>query len=307
MEKHRLTRTFFTYCDQKYAARGLAAVDSLRRFDSKGRIRWVALDRSALATVHLFDHFRVNPILFPVCEGRKRDRTLIWRQTARIFLRILKNTPPGSWTIYFDADVLFLSDPDRLLRRIEKSGKSFFVSPHDYAPEYNDSASRGKYCVQFVAVKNNPVGREFCGWWDRRIQEGCTDQAGPGFGDQKCLDEIPGGLRRHQFDRSTQGLFAAPWNARRWDAAISTRKSVLYHFQGFRFVGRFWYIQTSRYRLGPAAQKLYRTYAAQVAAFSRTLEILVPRFARPCPGENFFPLRLLKRVILERTRLGWVS
>lgn len=301
-----MTRTFFTYCDRRYAARGLAGVESLRKFDSKSRLCWIALDQPAFSAVRYYDHFKIEPILVPIGKRTQGDRTLIWKHTAQNFLRVLNKTSPRSWTIYFDADVLFLSDPDRLLRRIETSGKSFFVSRHDYAPEYNDSASRGKYCVQFVAVKNNPVGREFCGWWDRKIREGCTDQAGPGFGDQKCLDEIPDGLRRHQFDRSPAGLFAAPWNARRWNSAISQRRSVLYHFQGFRFVGRSWYIQKSRYRLGPAAKKLYRTYAAQVAAFSRTLEILVPQFPLPSSGENFFPLRLLKRVILEKTRLGWV-
>lgn len=298
--------TYFTYCDKNYAARAVAAVASLRSFDSKSLVHWVAFDRLAFAAPRCYALYEIKPRLFPISGKAGQDRTLIWRHTAALFLHTLRGTPPGSWTIYFDADVLFLSDPAKLMKKIQASKKSFFISRHDYAPEYDDSSSRGKFCVQFVAVKNNRAGRQFCRWWHARIQEGCTDHAGPGFGDQKCLDMIPPSLRRHQFDLPLPGTFAAPWNARLHDRSISKRQSLLYHFQGLRFFSRSWYIKKTRYRLDRAAEFLLRTYAARVAAITDTLVAMIPGFPFPSPSEKFFFLRLAKRVAWDSARLGWV-
>jgi hypothetical protein len=65
------------------------------------------------------------------------------------------------------------------------------ITDHGYAPEYDQSATSGQYCVQFMTFERDggePVRR----WWEERCIEWCYARFEDGkFGDQKYLDDWP--------------------------------------------------------------------------------------------------------------------
>ena len=66
---------------------------------------------------------------------------------------------------YLDADLWFRKNPAAIFREFESSGKQVLITDHAYAPQYDQSATSGQYCVQFMSF--NRDGCEFVRkWWE---------------------------------------------------------------------------------------------------------------------------------------------
>lgn len=135
---------------------------------------------------------------------------------------------------YLDADLWFRKHPNPIFEEFDASGKQVLITEHAYAPEYDQSATSGQFCVQFMSFARDG-GDLVRKWWEERCIEWCFARFEAGkFGDQKYLDDWPErfGSLVHVLRDNERAL--APWNAMRFPYA----NAVFYHFHGLRILSR---------------------------------------------------------------------
>lgn len=147
---------------------------------------------------------------------------------------------------YIDADLIFYADPSILIE--EMGSDSVMITDHRYTPKYDQTATSGRYCVQFVTFKNDLRGLQVLKWWRNACLEWCYARFENGkFGDQKYLDDwVVRFAGVHELQHLGGGI--APWNVQQYhfikrkgnifgkEKATGKRFPVVfYHFHGFRF------------------------------------------------------------------------
>jgi len=131
---------------------------------------------------------------------------------------------------YIDADIWFRNNPREIFEEFDRSGKDVLITDHAYSPEYDQSNTSGKYCVQFV-VFNRAGGEVVRKWWEDRCIEWCFNRAEDGkFGDQKYLDDWPYRFKEFVHVLKNKELCLAPWNAQRFPYG----NAVFWHFHGLK-------------------------------------------------------------------------
>ena len=135
---------------------------------------------------------------------------------------------------YLDADVWFRKHPAPIFREFEASGKHVLITDHAYAPEYDQSANSGQYCVQFMTFSRG-AGEVVRKWWEERCIEWCYGRFEDGkFGDQKYLDDWPERFGNEVHVLENKELALAPWNAMRFPYG----NAVFFHFHGLRITSK---------------------------------------------------------------------
>ena len=115
--------------------------------------------------------------------------------------------------------------------------KSILITEHRYTPEYDQSATSGIYCVQFMTIKNDKNGMKVFNWWRESCSTWCYARFEDGkFGDQKYLDDWTSRFEGvHVLQNLGGGV--APWNIQQYDLYNKNFKLVFYHFHNFKFIG----------------------------------------------------------------------
>jgi len=169
---------------------------------------------------------------------------------------------------YIDADLWFRKSPAPIFREFETSGKHVLITDHAYAPEYDQSATSGKYCVQFMTFARDG-GEVVRKWWEERCIEWCFSRFEDNkFGDQKYLDDWPERFSSDVHVLKDEQLLLAPWNASRF----THDKAVLYHFQGLR-LNRHNVLFSPDYHIPSVVIKdIYEEYVADLRSAVRQLE-----------------------------------
>jgi len=133
---------------------------------------------------------------------------------------------------YIDADLWFRKHPKQIFNELEASGKHVLITDHAYAPEYDQSATSGQFCVQFMTFTRHG-GETVRKWWEERCIEWCFARFEDGkFGDQKYLDDWPERFGDVVHILRDKELALAPWNASRFPYG----NAVFYHFHGLRLI-----------------------------------------------------------------------
>ena len=133
---------------------------------------------------------------------------------------------------YLDADLWFLQNPKQIFEEFEASGKHVLITDHAYSPEYDQSATSGQFCVQFM-IFNRYCGEPVRSWWEKCCLEWCFSRFEDGkFGDQKYLDDWPDRFGHIVHVLRASHLTLAPWNASRFPYSCG----VFFHFHGFRLI-----------------------------------------------------------------------
>ncbi len=111
----------------------------------------------------------------------------------------LLSMPDCSQAIYFDPDIVVLSDLKRLTDEFKNA--SILLTPHLTEPETslegildNELAAlkHGVYNLGFVGVGDSAEGRRFAAWWADRLHKLCYDDIPNGmFTDQRWIDLAP--------------------------------------------------------------------------------------------------------------------
>jgi hypothetical protein len=109
-----------------------------------------------------------------------------WTCTPFVIYHCLKKYDLGHCT-YIDADLYFYADPSVFMEEIQD--KSVLITSHNYAPEYDQTDTFGKYCVQFMTFKNDSPEIKVLNSWKKDCLNWCYARVEDGkFGDQKYLD-----------------------------------------------------------------------------------------------------------------------
>jgi hypothetical protein len=137
---------------------------------------------------------------------------------------------------YLEADSLFFSNPEVLFDELGE--KSVTLSPHNYTPEFDRSATSGIFCTQFNAFKNNGAGRAVLDYWKACCFTYSKEkpQLYPG---QFSLNDWP-----ERFDcvriLRHPGAGVAPWNIQRFKfemingvPTVDGLPIVFYHFHAY--------------------------------------------------------------------------
>lgn len=212
MERHILQYTLWVLCvdDKSYAALETLQLPNVR-----------LLKLSNLETEELL---AVKPF--------RSNAEYCWTLTPYAPRFVFEHDLDVSRVTYLDADLWFTDSPEPIFQEFDQSGKQVLITDHGYAPEYDQSATSGKYCVQFMIFERDRselVRR----WWEERCIEWCYRRFEDGkFGDQKYLDCWPTLFGEYVHILSRQEWSQAPWNATRFPYG----QSIFYHFHGLRIL-----------------------------------------------------------------------
>lgn len=131
---------------------------------------------------------------------------------------------------YLDADLWFRKNPEPIFREFDASGKDVLITDHAYAPEYDQSATSGQYCVQFMTFTRDG-GEVVRKWWEEKCIEWCFARFENGkFGDQKYLDDWSERFPDRVHVLQHQEWMLAPWNSIRFPYS----GAICHHFHGLR-------------------------------------------------------------------------
>ena len=301
---------FCTLFDSNYLARGMALYQSLQRVCSSFHLYVVTFDQSCFDFLQQADLQNLTAIrledfedqqLLAVKPGRKRSE-YCWTCTPSVILYCIEKFKLPACT-YLDADMIFYQDPQVLID--EDPDCAVLITSHRYTTVYDQSATHGTYCVQFMYFRKDPDGLLALRWWRDRCLEWCYDYQEDGkFGDQKYLDDWTKRFKRvHELAHLGGGV--APWNLQQYEPIeapgqlqIVNRKTgeryplVFFHFHGLTFYtdNRFTCTGTM-YRIStPYKNLIYFPYVKRLLELS--VEIRSQGFAgdpngasRPAPSK----------------------
>lgn len=283
---------FCTLFDSRYASRGVAMIESLRRHCPNFHLYLYAFDEA------IAERFRQHPTpdITVVALNEWEDAQLLeakkdrsraeyaWTATSSVIRHALNHFPVDACT-YLDADLFFYSDPAVLLAELGE--RSILITEHRYTPVYDQSLTAGKYCVQFITFRNNAAGKHALEWWREACLKWCYARMEDGkFGDQKYLDDWPQRFDGVHVLRHLGGG-VAPWNVQQYSILTTGDRLcirelttgleadlVFYHFHHLSFWPKH------RVDLGPYAytqdviDRLYRPYVRALLETTRDQGLL---------------------------------
>lgn len=231
-------RHFVTIFDSAFFHHGLALHASMLRH-IRGSILWVVcVDDEVFEALSLLNLERLNPLRpsswmteeLQAIRGERSRGEFCWTLTPFAPKFVFRSDPNVQIVTYLDADLWFLADPLPIFEELEASGKSVLITPHGYAPEYDQTEAFGVFCVQFMPfVRGSSEGVRQ--WWEDRCIEWCFNRVEDGkFGDQKYLDDWPARFHKDVHVLSRPELAQAPWNSLRNPIECA----LFFHFHDFR-------------------------------------------------------------------------
>lgn len=219
-----MIRNYCTLFSKKYLSRGLALYASLKEHSPGFHLYVFCFDDETYGFFCRYTLESLTPVPLSEFEDTellrvKPTRTLgeyCWTCTSSVILYSIEKFSLPECT-YLDADLFFFGSPEEIHSEMP-GGKSVLITEHRYSPEYDISVMYGKYCVQFLTVKNNHEGLKVLQWWRSRCIEWCYARVEDGkFGDQKYLDDwvirFPGVV--HELKHLGGGV--APWNVQQYE------------------------------------------------------------------------------------------
>lgn len=261
---------YVTLFDANFLPQGLALQESLERHAGE-HVLWVlclddrtrevldALRKPHLRTIALAEV--ETPGLLAVKPGRTVAE-YCWTLTPFAPKFVFDRDPTAKRVTYVDADLFLLADPRPIFEELDASGKSVLVTEHAYDAEYDQSATSGRFCVQFITFARGE-GEPVRSWWAERCLEWCFGRfEGGKFGDQKYLDDWPERFADQVHVLRRQEAIQAPWNARRF----AGRPAIAWHFHGLRIEDQRirWYFG---YEIPPRVEaEVYAPYVALLEA-----------------------------------------
>jgi len=180
-----------------------------------------------------------------IVKSQRTAREYLWTCASASIKYVLDTFQVEACT-YIDSDLLFFSDPSPLLDEMQAA--SVLITEHRYSPEYDQTTTSGRFCVQFICFRKNPTGMKVLNWWYKACIDWCYDRFENGrFGDQKYLDDWPTRFPGVHVLRHLGGG-VAPWNVQQFTFEnvdgkvrgihLTTKKKfdlVFYHFHCFKY------------------------------------------------------------------------
>jgi hypothetical protein len=229
---------YVTLFDSLFLPQGLALHMSMERHVNN-YILWIIcvddqvyedLSKLNLANVNLLQLSKLETAELLSVKPTRTKAEYCWTLTPFAPRFVFEADSTVHRVTYIDADLWFRKNPAPIFREFDASGKQVLITDHAYAPEYDNSALSGQYCVQFVTFSREG-GEVVRKWWQDCCIEWCYARAEEGkFGDQKYLDDWPQRFSEFVHVLINKELMLAPWNATRYPYG----NSVLWHFHALR-------------------------------------------------------------------------
>lgn len=295
---NKMTLYFCTLFDTSYMTRGVALYQSLAAQKIDFRLHISCVDEFTFQYFSAKKYPNIVPVALSDLEDRypellaaKADRSVreyCW--TSKSFtLRYCFEQLNLPHCAYLDADMYFYDNPELIIR--EKGSASVIVTPHYYHHEYDQSATDGIYCAQFVYFENNPDGNRVLNWWSTACAKWCYLKVEGGkFGDQKYLDFWPYHFRGVHVNRH-HGAGMAPWNALQYSVevtspgryALTLKESgatfplVFFHFHGLTFSDNHVRLTEHMYYLPSIVRdRIYKDYLDTLGIIRREINAEFP-------------------------------
>jgi len=310
---------FCTLFNSTYLSRGLAMYNSLKQHCEDFHLFVVAFDSqcfdilSHMALKHVtvismadFENARLLAV-----KGDRTDGEYCWTCASSSIKYCIETFALDSCT-YIDADLLFFSNPKALID--EMAEKSVLITEHRYTEAYDQTATSGIYCVQFMTFKNTDQGMEVLNWWVDSCITWCFNrQEDNKFGDQKYLDDW---MERYDCVHSLKHLGGgvAPWNVQQYEFSskngqlkgleTATGRSfdvVFYHYHNFQYIQQSTYcLSGTNYLLNRQAIKyIYRPYTHALTLAENEIHGLnIVEISHEEPGDIAWVKKKIGRSIL---------
>lgn len=285
------TEHFCTLFDRNYLPLGMALHASLLAHAQPFHL-WILcmdeqveqqLNQLALPQVTLIPLSTIEtPELLAVKPERTRGE-YCWTLTPFSFQAVFDRCPSAQQVTYLDADLFFFADPKILLQELS-ADRHVLLTDHAYAPEYDQSAVSGQFCVQFLTFRRTDRAFRVMHWWQERCLEWCFNRVEEGkFGDQKYLDSwttlFPDEIHIVQQINKT----LAPWNVQFFQHQSPEKVDpVFYHFHGLKLISSNRVQLYSNYQIGTQGLELYQRYLAALDTSLQCIQAIgapIPYFA----------------------------
>ena len=232
-----------------------------------------------------------TPTLLQVKSQRSRAE-YCWTLTPFAPRFVFEASPEVRRVTYIDTDLWFRKDPSPIFDEFDASGAKVLITDHGYAPEHDQTALSGQYCVQFMTFEREG-GETVRQWWEDRCIEWCYARFEDGkFGDQRYLDDWPSRFKGLVHVLTRLEFTQAPWNATRYPYG----QAIFYHFQGLRLLpGRRIDLAPTYALPAPLIENVYDPYLADLGQAIARLESLGVQI-RP-QGKSLGWLALARRAL----------
>ncbi len=231
---------YVTLFDSLFLPQGLALHTSLEKYAGNYTLWVLCMDDLAHQVLSKLNKPNIRLIALSEIEtpellAVKADRTIAeycWTLTPFTPKLVFEQDDSVQRITYLDADVFFLADVTPIFDEFEASEKAVLITEHAYSPEYDQSATSGRFCVQFMTFQRNK-SEIVRSWWEKRCLEWCfARMEDDKFGDQKYLDCWPDKFADDVHILQKQEWMLAPWNATRFPYG----EGKIYHFHGLRIL-----------------------------------------------------------------------
>jgi len=286
-----MTTHFCTLFDMRYAARGLAMLESLEtQFVGDKTVTILAMDDTTPDMIRKMgrpswkvisvEHLEDAELL--EVKASRPHREFCWTCAPALAARMVDIHATGDTVVYVDADLYFFASPQLLLNELADGG-NILIHEHRYSEDRRHyESSSGRFNVGFVAFVVGEESRSCVQRWRRQVLDKCVLDPDNGYcGDQGYLNEWPAlypGLRI----LANIGGGVAPWNLLTYkvtgDAlhpSVDGTPVVFFHYHAFRtvaveFLGNVAAIPAWGYEFSKEAKKiLFVHYSRQVRRISR--------------------------------------
>lgn len=268
-----MTEQYVTLFDVRYLPMGVALHTSLMQHAKPFHLWIVCIDESVERQLITLDLPNVSLIplrdvetteLLAVKRGRTRAE-YCWTLTPFAPSFVFERSRNINRITYLDADLYFLDSPKDIFDEFVSSGKQVLITEHAYAPEYDQTQTSGRFCVQFMVFNKTPNGIRVLKSWQDQCIEWCFNRFENGkFGDQKYLDEWPiiFGNETHIFSENNRTL--APWNVDFFENNCGYLNPIFYHFHSLKIIGKNKIQLCSGYKIGGLGKLIYDNYLCQL-------------------------------------------
>jgi hypothetical protein len=231
---------YVTLFNSLFLPQGLALHRSMERHISNYAL-WIlcvddltygVLDTLNLPNVRLLQLSRLETEALLRVKSERTIGEYCWTLTPFSPKFVFESDSSVERVTYLDADLWFRKHPAPIFRELDAAKKAVLITDHGYAPECDQSATSGQYCVQFMTFCRGG-GETVRQWWEARCIEWCYSRFEDGkFGDQKYLDDWPERFGETVHVLENKELALAPWNAGRFPYG----QAIFYHFHQLRII-----------------------------------------------------------------------
>ena len=300
-----MTEHYVTLFDSVFLPQGLALHHSLLKHGGEC-VLWVLclddtslkiLQRLDLPQMRLLDLSQLEtPELLAVKPGRTKAE-YCWTLTPWSIQWVLEIDPAAQRVTYLDADLFFLNSPAPIFSEFEASGRAVMITEHGYAPEYDQTPTVGRYCVQFLPIVRG-LGEHVLHWWRDRCLEWCFARSEDGlFGDQRYVESFEINFPGLIYSVGPDCRFQAPWNS----SIFKFSDAILFHFHSLRIISdQLICASSASYLLAPPAiSYIYKPYCHLLFHLISTFNLYVSAQASVPSSLSLKKLRLTRKIRIK--------